>query len=1033
MNKLLKLSICVLACSMYTGLLHAQYTVDVSKESNFAIQEHNNLGNLPNKPPVPHMAWISVLDAMANPDYFKGASSPFTFVIAHRGSHTAPGCAENAACAIAAAYQSGADAIELDIKITADGAPVLGHDVAVARELNNWVDHATGSTVTRTSAWTPFRYFSILDYTYQDLTRWPFLNRFAMPDEVGGDDGQGQQNPGGISDPNNPTRSTMYASDIQDSQVVDTYNKPVVGLAGQPGHQLTLFEALYLIYHYYPMGIFLDVKSYNDLGAVASTIRTIRDLDGLVPIALKIAWKDISVTNGNPNAYMNLDPGTIKYFFVFGTGDLQSMALAYDPSLKLPAPASTVTGDAYDEFKALCTAANGCLGAELSHKYPDSPTQTIFNNISDVKQYQIAGFQTVPQYSWYWETLPQKQQAVAYGKTFPRTDGSCCFALTDSLNISPSVGAEFQDLRSLYSWNESQFSTITTDEPLIVMRDLYAQGKRPSTVIAAVGGQNTNVPSGGYLQNVGPIRDGLYYIENANDQLAISAHGSGSNASLTGVTPTSLRQMWYVSSAYSSVYANTAVYTITNAAIDEGLSDDTKSGVSIAKGPPDSSEKFLWKIIPGGGTEYFFESPLTLRYLQESGGDVTTTAGENTLFTLVPVATPTSESSQQQIGPPGFTYCADDNPNTPESCSFAGPAWVAYGTPSSYRYIFNATGSVPCNQDAFDGVDPDPGALKACFYAPYDISGLYPDFGPGWSSTGGTFTLPATSVVAYGTTTSTGTNFTYATFPAGSHVCSDGGFPFNPSSLPGTCYTIPLSQTIVGPSAAGFTFCAFDAYNCPFTGTAAVAYGAAGSYTYKTFTNGVLCAASSFGLDPTPNVPKGCFYAPATYLTGPAKDGTLPTSFTFCSSQYSSCTVPSAADGGALVAFGAVYKGIPSFIYKPQTGTFDCDLPAFAPADNTDNDPAPGVVKTCYQSTQSTFVTRGPVGFTFCSMEGGTCQFSGVAQIAFGIDGHYDYIPTQQGGSPASPTGIACNVSSFSSAGGDPYIGHLKACYYRLY
>jgi hypothetical protein len=85
--------------------------------------------------------------------------------------------------------------------------------------------------------------------------------------------------------------------------------------------------------------------------------------------------------------------------------------------------------------------------------------------------------------------------------------------------------------------------------------------------------------------------------------------------------------------------------------------------------------------------------------------------------------------------------------------------------------------------------------------------------------------------------------------------------------------------TTAGPS--GYTFCAYESGSCGFTGTADVAYGANGSFSYKyNQTGNVSCNNATFG-DPLPNTAKACFYKglslpsitglnPATVLVGSA-------------------------------------------------------------------------------------------------------------------------------------------------------------------
>ncbi len=59
-----------------------------------------------------------------------------------------------------------------------------------------------------------------------------------------------------------------------------------------------------------------------------------------------------------------------------------------------------------------------------------------------------------------------------------------------------------------------------------------------------------------------------------------------------------------------------------------------------------------------------------------------------------------------------------------------------------------------------------------------------------------------------------------------------------------------------GPS--GYTFCANEYGTCSFSGSVSVAYGANGTFFYKTFTDGTLCNYTIFG-DPLPGVTKWCF------------------------------------------------------------------------------------------------------------------------------------------------------------------------------
>jgi len=990
MYKMLRLSLSMLVCVLSASMLQAQnYTVNVFQETAFAEGEHTALGTRPTPITVPHLTPASVTAAMANPSYLPSGSSPFTFVIAHRGSHTAPGCAENSACAIAAAYEAGADAIELDIKITEDKGPVLGHDVAIARELNNW-NNPPGVSVTRSSAWTPFSGFPIVDYTYLNLTTYPFLTSF-LSSRV---------------DVNNPTRSTMNVSDLQNGVAVDTYNQTT------GNHQLTLYEALYLIQTYYPMAIWLDVKTPDDIVAVGPVIAVARQQMGatglLANISLKLSWKTLSNDEVNGNPGVKMGQPNISYFLVFGTGDLDTMA-KYGRPQPQPTPTNPVqaSSQAFSGFKQLCTQANGCLGAELSHKYPNAPTQAIFGSIQSANTFQLAGFQSVPQYSWYWQTLAtQKQQATTYGRTLPRTDGSCCFALTDSLNVSEYIGDETQDLRALFSWSEANFSTITTDEPLTVLRDLTNQGKRPVGTATHLGA-NTTVPSGGSPGDTGIFADGLYYIQEHGYNLAVA----GPYLTLVPQGQPTTQQMWYLSGKPSRYY------TLTSAATGQSIYFTMNGSVAnLSLGQANNTTGYLWSITAPYSNPYIIQSVAISDgnwWLGYSGTSVRAYTNANLPWTFTPVNTPSSESAQQQRGPAGYTYCSDGDLSTAQTCSFTGQGSVAYGANGSFRYLQYTGGPVVCQLSSFNNIDPIRGVHKACFYAPYDKTWTLPSNFSAVAQDGGTFSNSQSTVFAYGVVDpNRGALYTYQTITVvGSKIpCGVATFGYDPA--PGfikTCSQGPNQSTI--PTApAGFSYCAGEGGNCVFSGTAAVAYGSNTKYSYKTFTNGVHCGVDSFGLDPFPNVLKSCFYMAATPLgtvTGPA----LPSSFSSCAGTCEN--IPQ----GSLVAYGATYQGSPSYVFKTLSGAFSCSIATFG------IDPSPGVTPACHWAPQS-WVNRGPAGFTFCALaESGRCQFNGVAEVAYGADGNFV--------TKSEPTnGIDCKLSSF---GKDPYVGFNKACYYRLY
>lgn len=287
---------------------------------------------------------------------------------------------------------------------------------------------------------------------------------------------------------------------------------------------------------------------------------------------------------------------------------------------------------------------------------------------------------------------------------------------------------------------------------------------------------------------------------------------------------------------------------------------------------------------------------------ENSGGTIQ--AGQpgniHSIWQFKPVTTPSSEVAQQQLGPAGYTYCADGDQDPVQTCTFTRQASIAYGvkgpgsTAGSFRYILNATSApgttnlVACNVASFSGIDPAPGRKKACFYAPMLASGDLPIIFYNLNNPileGQTFTPPTGHiVVAYGAQTVNGGLYTYKDVSSSvpmQHQCSVMEFGLDPAvNVQKYCF-LGYAEDF-GPS--DFSECAGDDQYCPFSGTAVIAYGDASipSLTYKTFTNGVYCSAASFGLAPLPIGHNSCFYKrvdPMVYSTSTSLP--LPTSTPF--------------------------------------------------------------------------------------------------------------------------------------------------------
>ena len=130
-------------------------------------------------------------------------------------------------------------------------------------------------------------------------------------------------------------------------------------------------------------------------------------------------------------------------------------------------------------------------------------------------------------------------------------------------------------------------------------------------------------------------------------------------------------------------------------------------------------------------------------------------------------------------------------------------------------------------------------------------------------------------------------------------------------------------------SIAGYTFCAGEYQNCVLSGTMDVAYGAQGSYLFRSGMSGTIgCWNSTFGgADPAYGATKGCYVRP--------QGGGGPASFTYCASESQNCSPSGVVD----VAYGAVG----SFVFKSGvSGAFACALATFG------SDPAYGWNKSCY-------------------------------------------------------------------------------------
>jgi hypothetical protein len=129
--------------------------------------------------------------------------------------------------------------------------------------------------------------------------------------------------------------------------------------------------------------------------------------------------------------------------------------------------------------------------------------------------------------------------------------------------------------------------------------------------------------------------------------------------------------------------------------------------------------------------------------------------------------------------------------------------------------------------------------------------------------------------------------------------------------------------------------------------------------------------------------------------------GAGPTGYTYATAEGQ----PVAVNGPTDVAFGA--DGLFLFKYG-VTSEIDCTIAAFG------GDPDPYVPKSCF-----TLADVAPAGSKYSVPEGQALTFKGVADIAYGANGAFDF-------KYGVTNGVDCTNAAF---GGDPDPDVHKSCY----
>ena len=192
-------------------------------------------------------------------------------------------------------------------------------------------------------------------------------------------------------------------------------------------------------------------------------------------------------------------------------------------------------------------------------------------------------------------------------------------------------------------------------------------------------------------------------------------------------------------------------------------------------------------------------------------------------------------------GTDGWTFCASEG----GVCAFTGTQEVRYGANGSYFFKTLSDGTA-CTNAVFG--DPIFGVAKECALRTGPTT-------PEWTvcaPEGGVCAFTGTQEVRYGANGS----YFFQTLSNGT-ACTNAVFGDPISGVGKEC------ALRTAPAPSNWTFCASEGGACAFAGTQEVRYGANGTFTYKTLSNGTACTNSVFG-DPIFGVAKHCDIRPTS-------------------------------------------------------------------------------------------------------------------------------------------------------------------------
>jgi len=194
--------------------------------------------------------------------------------------------------------------------------------------------------------------------------------------------------------------------------------------------------------------------------------------------------------------------------------------------------------------------------------------------------------------------------------------------------------------------------------------------------------------------------------------------------------------------------------------------------------------------------------------------------------------------------PAGYTWCANEN----ASYTFNQTVDVAYGANGVYVYKTGVSGAITFNNATFG--DPISGVAKAGYYKASTAVG---PAGYTWcAGENGAYTFNQTVDVAYGANGA----FVYKTGVTGAITFNNATFGDPISGVAKAGYY--KASAGVGP--AGYAWCASENGSYTFSQAADVAYGANGSFAYKTGVTGAVSFNNATFGDPISGVVKAGYY-----------------------------------------------------------------------------------------------------------------------------------------------------------------------------